>query len=959
MSQIVNSTYEVLEKIGAGGGGSVFLANHMRLGKRVVLKAYNRKITAHPELLRREVDVLKNLSHTYIPKVYDFFVEDDTFYTAMDYIEGESLDRPLRRGEKFSQAQVIKWAKQLLEALCYLHSPTHGTPPKGFVHSDIKPANLMRTPDNNICLIDFNIALALGEDNVIGCSEGYASPEHYGLDYSSGGDTMSTRGRTTSLVKNSTAKTPSSSSVSSSSRKIVVPDVRSDIYSTGATLYHLLTGHRPSKDAREVVPLPKEEFSPQVIKIISKAMNPNPDFRYQTAEEMLWDFTHLRENDPRVKRQKRTRFIMGILLSVIFISGASSAFVGLKRIQTMESWLKLAEYSKNALAEGDTVSAIQYALEALPPKTSIFQPDYSAEAERALADALGVYDLSDGFKSSGMIELPSAPFKIAASPEGSYLAVVYAYEVAVFRMEDSQEIIRLPVQKSALSDVLFVNETQIIYAGEQGVTAYDLEEKKILWTGEIATTLTISGDKKIVAAVNRDEDYAIIYRVSDGTQMMKGSFYGQHLSVPENDTFADLKNNIFALNQDGSILAVSFSNGGVSFLSLENPNEGMILFNESGYSYFEGGFCGKYFVFVCQGSVESSFYCLTIDNVEEFDVIGIYDSKNEISLKVDEEGICLADGNLLRNFNPKTLDEIKLAYTGNVNIKKFSVGKEYVLVATDDKQFSFYDSGAHLSSTESCTENCDFVALTDEYAVIGNRNEPFLRILRLEGHKEAQLLSYDAHYAHEEARISQDGQTVMFFDYQGFCIYRMDGELIGQVEFPNREQIYDQKFVRDEKDSWLEVIWYDGTVRCYSAKDASLLSETVGEPPSKDIYDEFYTSKYRITSPLHGVPEVYSLESGKVVATLEQDSYLTYVTEEGDYLITEYISAEGERYGLLLDEKFQTRAYLPNLCDVKDGMLIFDYEAGNLRQSYLYSLPELIEMGESYIENNGKENRGK
>ena len=58
-------------------------------------------------LLRREVDVLKNLSHPYIPHVYDFFVDGETVYTVMDYIQGESLDRPLKRGEHYSQAQVI------------------------------------------------------------------------------------------------------------------------------------------------------------------------------------------------------------------------------------------------------------------------------------------------------------------------------------------------------------------------------------------------------------------------------------------------------------------------------------------------------------------------------------------------------------------------------------------------------------------------------------------------------------------------------------------------------------------------------------------------------------------------------------------------------------------------------------------------------------------------------------
>ena len=167
MEEIIASTYRIIRKLGSGGGGNVYLADHLRLNKKVVLKADKRRVTTKTSLLRREADVLKNLNHPNIPKVYDFFVEEDTVYTVMDYIEGESLDRPLKRGEHFSQPQVIKWAKELLDALDYLHSPTHGDPPRGFVHSDIKPANLMRTPDNHIVLIDFNIALSLGEDTVI------------------------------------------------------------------------------------------------------------------------------------------------------------------------------------------------------------------------------------------------------------------------------------------------------------------------------------------------------------------------------------------------------------------------------------------------------------------------------------------------------------------------------------------------------------------------------------------------------------------------------------------------------------------------------------------------------------------------------------------------------------------------------------------------------------------------
>ena len=161
MSQIIGSTYEIIGKLGAGGGGNVYLAWHLRLKKKVVLKIDKRRLSTRQDFLRREVDILKELNHPYIPKVYDFFVEGEAVYTVIEYIEGESLDKALKRGERFSQAQVVRWAVQLLDALSYLHSPVHGTPPKGYVHSDIKPANLMRTQDGNICLIDFNIALAL------------------------------------------------------------------------------------------------------------------------------------------------------------------------------------------------------------------------------------------------------------------------------------------------------------------------------------------------------------------------------------------------------------------------------------------------------------------------------------------------------------------------------------------------------------------------------------------------------------------------------------------------------------------------------------------------------------------------------------------------------------------------------------------------------------------------------
>ncbi len=1014
MPQIIAGMYELQQKIGAGGGGVVYLGRHIRLDKPVVLKADKRTLNVGPETLRREVDLLKGLSHTYIPQVYDFVQEEGVVYTVMDYIQGESLDKLIAQDRRPGQAELVGWACQLLEALVYLH----GRPPYGILHGDIKPANIMRRPNGDMCLIDFNIALALGEDGAVkvGFSRGYASPEHYGADYlvshqaaagthsqfknssffkggrpekkdsyphsgsenprSLEGGAESTlalsEGAGSTLVLNqgventpvlnernesprlhagniapSRAYGENVSTGSTSGGRGIMLDVRSDVYSLGATLYHLISGKKPPQDAREVQPLGKDVCSAAISAILQKAMAPRPEDRYQTAQEMLTALRQLHRQDIRAVKHRRRMAACAVVLTFTFLAGGAGTFIGMKQLEQRQRALTLAEYSANALAEGDTTNAVGLALQAIPRPRGILDAPLTAHAQKALTDALGVYDLTDGYKALDAIELPGAPFHIALSPEGTRLAVVYAYEAAVYDLATQRQIVALPVQQSALSDCVFVDEDNIVYAGNDGVTGYDLEKGQTVWTGEVATTLTLSADGQVVAAVNRDAEQVILYRTSDGVKLTERDFEGRHLHVPVNDIFADAGDDIFALNADGSLLAVSFHDGGLWILDMDDPQEDLILYEESDYSHFEGGFYGKYFAFSSEKSGEARF---GIVDVEEAVFTGGYSSQDHLMVRGDESGIYLASGNLLVRIDPDTFDEREMAYTEDARITGFSVGPEHTLVAVEDGRFAFYDSAACRMSVEEGQQNSDFVVLSSGYAVAANRNEPSLRLMALEDHREARLASYDPRYIHDEARVSQDGQSVMLFGYEDFCIYDMGGNILAQGEFPDAEHIYDQQFRKSAEGSWLEVIWYDGMRRLYSAADGSILSEEKGTPPEKDLYEEFITDRYRVASALHGAPVVYDLDTGLQVAVLEEDGYLTYVSQVGEYLITEYIATSGERYGLLLDQHMEKLAYLPALCDVAGDMLIFDCGSGNLRQCRLYTIQELIALGEAYIE---------
>ena len=118
---VLDGIYRIIQEIGQGGTGIIYLAEHLRLHKKVVVKKIKDHFVGQVNG-RAEVDILKRLHHSYLPQVYDFLVIGDSIYTVMEYIEGRDLQYYLDGKYTFPEESIRKWLLQLAQVLGYLHS---------------------------------------------------------------------------------------------------------------------------------------------------------------------------------------------------------------------------------------------------------------------------------------------------------------------------------------------------------------------------------------------------------------------------------------------------------------------------------------------------------------------------------------------------------------------------------------------------------------------------------------------------------------------------------------------------------------------------------------------------------------------------------------------------------------------------------------------------------------------
>ncbi|MFB6848254.1 Stk1 family PASTA domain-containing Ser/Thr kinase [Streptomyces sp. NPDC056373] len=271
--------YELGQVLGRGGMAEVYLAHDTRLGRTVAVKTLRADLARDPSFqarFRREAQSAASLNHPAIVAVYDTgedYIDNVSIpYIVMEYVDGSTLRELLHSGRKLLPERAMEMTIGILQALEYSHRA-------GIVHRDIKPANVMLTRNGQVKVMDFGIARAMGDSGmtmtqtsaVIGTAQ-YLSPEQ---------------------------------------AKGEQVDARSDLYSTGCLLYELLTVRPPFvgdspvavayQHVREEPQSPSvfdPEITPEMDAIVLKALVKDPDYRYQSADEMRADIEACLDGQP-------------------------------------------------------------------------------------------------------------------------------------------------------------------------------------------------------------------------------------------------------------------------------------------------------------------------------------------------------------------------------------------------------------------------------------------------------------------------------------------------------------------------------------------------------------------------------------------------------------------------------------------------------------------------------------
>ncbi|HEX8765877.1 MAG TPA: protein kinase, partial [Candidatus Acidoferrum sp.] len=330
------SHYQVIERLGSGGMGTVWLAEDLQLGRRVALKFLAEDLAKHQQALDRfklEARTASSLNHPNICTIFEIGQADGEYFIAMELVEGEPLDRYLSRHRPDLQ-ELLDTGIQIADALDAAHS-------KAVIHRDIKPGNILVTPRGQVKVLDFGLAKLIAERQAID------QPTYAGATLAS--EHLTSPGMAVGTIAYMSPEQARGKEL----------DARSDLFSFGAVLYQMATGKAPFEGATAAtifdgilnhLPQPPVELNPLVPakldELIRTALEKDRDLRYQSAAEMRAELKRLKRDTssgkvPLVggassavrvsKAASSTRAVPLIIAALVLVSALAAVSVWLSR----------------------------------------------------------------------------------------------------------------------------------------------------------------------------------------------------------------------------------------------------------------------------------------------------------------------------------------------------------------------------------------------------------------------------------------------------------------------------------------------------------------------------------------------------------------------------------------------------------------------------------------------------
>ena len=930
---------------------SFYWAAHTRTVREVVFAIIK---DDDRERLEQVMVALRDHKSVGIPRIEDFHFEPTkkVFYAVMEFVGGFDLNNDRRdwrtledllksyevEKKTVEQARCLNWTHDLLQALKTLHG-------RRVLHNDIQASNIVFDGDYAY-LIDFSEAVAF-------------------------------------VPKDKSESAGASSDVSADKGM----DVSQDLCQLGALMFRMLTGEALEKDTKpeaRKAALVAHGVSAPVIDVILKAV----ERRYQSADAMLSDLEAMVKRGEKIRRNRQCK---RLVLACALI-GLLGGFYGWRSVE--HQLRRVAEMRGDAneaaslFAGGDYSQALELARTAATREGN--DPPVPADAERVLADILGVYDLAAGYKpdySVGDDVLSGRPLKAAVSPDGKRLAVMVvnnsdeepAFYLRFFDAQSGKELAQpVKMYSSALSEFEFWNERVLFYAGEQGLTVCSLPETppengipsavSTLCGDAPATGIAISADRSIAASVWRDAGSATLYRiVSDGDSVRLEdkttlSFGGKTQSALLYDTFTDPLDNLFELDERGERLALSFSDGSLYIANVsgfwrwkqsETSQEVSpdiyeeISLPSQRYEHFEGGFHGAFFLYSASTkslrpeAIRSYAQVIRTDSMKAVEGLSMTEETPfRAHACADSDAAYLTIENTLRraDFASETWEAVDYA-DANITLLRHGAGR-VLIVTANDTALAYDEREGKIEISAGTPYN--IAALAGDTLLIASQNRPTLSVLRWKEYEP--ILTYPADFEHLCAAVQADfSSAILYRSRECMVIFQSSDLPPVHYAFKDWGKTLKQGYQRDPDGDKLVTVYAD-RIEYRDAKDPDNVVTDADTKTDPNAPDAFSVGAYFIEARLNDSIVIRNLSTGKDILTLNRETFKD-AFPCGENLIVSLLSIDGTQYSFLMNPQGETLADLPDLCDVlPDGTLVFDYAQGKLFSGLLYSTDDLLRL---------------